>query len=169
MSSPDFGSVGGGTDAEYILELDSPPPRIFVGVEDTAGGEDMTTSSMAASQREGHCVPVLSTPVRNNIARIMDKDDDAFFDREETVNGVATFIYKPVGPFTTDVSVEEVKRVVSVSESGLRWVTAEGSDEDPHRRANTFRKWILPLFPPHLAIACDQPILFALSENSGVL
>jgi hypothetical protein len=97
----------------------------------------------------------------------MDKDDDAFFDREETVNGVATCIYKPVRPFTTDVSVEEVKRVVSVSESGLRWVTAEGSDEDPHRRANTFRKWILPLVPPHLAIAFDQPILFALSENSG--
>jgi hypothetical protein len=26
MSSPDFGSAGGGTDAEYIIELDLPPP-----------------------------------------------------------------------------------------------------------------------------------------------
>jgi hypothetical protein len=86
---------------------------------------------MAASQCKGHCVPVLSTLVRNNIARIMDKVDDAFSDCEETVNCVAKFFYKPVGPFTTDVSVEEVKPVVSVSELGLRWVTAKGSDEDP--------------------------------------
>jgi hypothetical protein len=52
------------------MEFESPPRH--VGVADTAGrglGTSTITSSMAASQGEGHDgVPLLSTPVRNNIA-----------------------------------------------------------------------------------------------------
>jgi hypothetical protein len=122
---------------------------------------------MAASQGEGHDgVPLLSTPVHNNIARIMDKHDDPFFDHEESVHCVAKLIYKEMGPFTTEVSVEELNLIVSERESGLSWVTAEGDNVDPHRRSNAFRKWILPLVPPHLALAFDQPILFGFSKKS---
>jgi hypothetical protein len=151
------------------MQFESPPRHVLV-VADTAGrglGTSTITSSMAASQGEGHGgVPLLSTPVRNNIARITDKQDDPLFDREESVNGVATLIYKEMGPFTTEVSVEELNLIVSVRESGLSWVTAEGDNVDPHRRSNAFRKWILPLVPPHFALAFDQPILFGFSKKS---
>jgi hypothetical protein len=96
----------------------------------------------------------------------MDRRDDPYFDREETIDGVHKLFYKEMGPFTTDINVEEVNEVISVSEGGITWVTAESSDEGPHRRSNAFRKWVLPLLPPHLALSFGQPILFGFSNSS---
>ena len=154
-------------EAEESMHLES-PPRHF-GDEDTASdGGVMLTSTAAASPRQVDHRPaplvLLSTPVRNSIARVKDRRDDPYFDREETIDGVPNLFYKEMGPFTTDVTVEEVNEVISVSEGGITWVTAE--NEGPHRRSNAFRKWILPLLPPHLALAFDQPILFGFSNSS---
>jgi hypothetical protein len=107
------------TNAES-MELES-LPRHFRDDQDDASSDSMSTST-TASQGKGHHAPPLSTPVRNNIARVMSRHDDPFFDCEETVDRIPRLIYKPMGPFTTDVSVEEVKQVISVSEGGLTWV-----------------------------------------------
>lgn len=164
LSSTDFGHAG--TNAES-MQLES-PARPFRDDQDTASDSMLTSTGRAASQGEGHPAPLLSTPLRNNIARITSRHDDPYFDREETIDGVPRLIYKPMGPFTIDVSVEEVKQVISVSEGGLTWVTAaEGKEEDPHHRSNAFRKWIFPQVPPHLALAFDQPILFAFSREES--
>ena len=113
---------------------------------------------------EGHFGCHIPTPTRNNIARVTDQTDNPYFSREEILDGVASFIYKPIGPFKTDVPVAEVKKLISVSEVGPAW---KGGDtkEGPHERANFFRKYVLPLIPVHVALAFHQPMLFQFSSK----
>jgi hypothetical protein len=46
-------------------------------------------------------------PICNNVAWLQDRNEDLNFDHEETINGLPRLVYKPMGPFMTDVCGEE--------------------------------------------------------------
>jgi hypothetical protein len=70
------------------------------------------------------------------------------------------YMYKSMGPFTATLPVAEVKTLVDILDDGPQWKTEVG-----HHRSNTFWKHVLPLLPPHVALAFDQPLLFQFSHE----
>jgi hypothetical protein len=65
-----------------------------------------------------------------------------------------------MGPFTATLPVAEVKMLVDILDDGPQWKTEVG-----HHQSNTFWKHVLPLLPPHVALAFDQPLLFQFSHE----
>jgi hypothetical protein len=53
----------------------------------------------------------------------------------------------------TDVCVEEVMKLINVMIDGPQW---KEKGDDPHLRSRLFWQWVVPIIPPHLALAFDQ-------------
>jgi len=76
-------------------------------------------------------VDIIPTPLRNNVARVRDRDNP-HFNREETVNGLTVYMYNPMGPFTVDFPVTEIDTLISVSHDGPVW----NDNDNAHHRAS---------------------------------
>jgi hypothetical protein len=71
------------------------------GTRKNGGVANLTTTSTAlmATGNFGVHIPM---PIRNNVARLQDRNEDLNFDHEETINGSPRLVYKPMGLFMHD-------------------------------------------------------------------
>lgn len=155
-SSPEAATSSNKSSSGEVSSQMESPPRF--GRTQTQCSTPVTTTSLI------HCT--LPTPVRNSIAGVKPKEADPYFDCERTYSdGLVRNIYRSVGPFSVDVPVEEVKRLIYVSEDGPKWKESEDTKDSHHRRSRTFRAWCEPIVPSHLALAFNLPILLKFSQQ----
>jgi hypothetical protein len=92
----------------------------------------MTSTALMATGNFGVHIPM---PIHNNVARLQDRNEDLNFDHEETINGSPRLVYKPMGPFMTDVCVEEVMKLIHVTIDGPQW---KEKGDNPHLGSRLF-------------------------------
>jgi hypothetical protein len=63
-------------------------------------------------------------PIRNNVARLQDRNEDLNFDHEETINGSPCLVYKPMGLFMHDGCL--CGRSDETHQRDDRWSSMEG-------------------------------------------
>jgi hypothetical protein len=82
----------------------------------------MTSTALMATGNFGVHIPM---PICNNVAWLQDRNEDLNFDHEEMINELPRLVYKPMGPFMTDVCGEEVADETHQCDN--RWSSMEGT------------------------------------------
>jgi hypothetical protein len=154
--------MGTGSGDECKEEVQQMLTPLKQGARKNGGVANLTATSTALLMAAGNFGVHIPTPIRNNVAQLRDRNEDLNFDHEETIDGSPRLVYKPMGPFMTDVCVEEVMKLINVTIDGPQW---KEKGDDPHLRSRLFRQWVVPIIPPHLALAFDQPILFPFAKE----
>lgn len=118
----------------------------------------VTTPEAAAKALDAQS-PLFPTPLRNKIAKVAAKQTDPYFNQEvEGENGETMNLYKELGTFTRDVSIENVQKFITVLENGPCWTVLVSE------RTNYFRTLLLSICPPHFAPAFDQSFHLRFTE-----
>jgi hypothetical protein len=81
---PDDTEEGANVDT---MQLSTPPRH-------ARSQHSASVTDASVTMQGGHFGIHILTPVRNQLARVRDRDDDPHFDCEETVNGVTMYMYK---------------------------------------------------------------------------
>jgi len=135
--------------------------------------ERLPTSAAEATTPEAAKAPsspLFPTPLQNKIAKVGAKESDPYFDQEiEGEDGEVLNLYKEVGTLTKAVSVDDVKRFISVTQDGADWTDAVKTNAS--ERTNYLRTHVRSICPPHFAPAFDQdiklPFLGSKTEKRG--
>jgi hypothetical protein len=89
-----------------------------------------------ASSSSGGPRSSIPTPIRNNIARVRLKGNDPNFNHVKADEAGRVYnVYKPVGSFSAELPLAEVKSLIYVSKAGPSWQTfaaAADSNQRPH-------------------------------------
>jgi len=112
---------------------------------------------------------LIPMPALRSIGRLPPINENPHFLRQETRDdGKQYRIYKSLESFSIVVPVEDVRKIIRVDKDGASFLeNAKTKENDPHVRANTFRKWTNDHVPSHLALSCNQPFSYKKTEKQG--
>ena len=145
-------------------EHSSPSSAAGSSSANSAAGPSSAAGSSLANSAAGPG-GIIPSPVCGSIAGVKPRQQYEHYDHDYMDDkGVEWVIYKPVGPFSVEVPVEDVKQILELSQQGPVWKRSDNSAR-AHERSQKFHRWMTSIVPTHLQLAFDQPFQLPFPEE----